>query len=108
MLMEPINTGHHPNWLKLSPDDQKKVNDERSRLGLGKNKNKKRSNKGSSSNAENTIKQLKAANALHKRTIASLKKETTDVSEPFPSGDAPDIEGDPSDAFGGKSKKKKA
>ena len=102
-----INTGHHPNWLKLSSDDQKKVNDERSRLGLGKNKNRKRSNKRSSSNAENTIKQLKAANALHKRTIASLKMETTDNSESSPSGDTPDIEGDPSDAFGGKSKKKK-
>ena len=79
----------------------------RSRLGLGKNKNRKRSNKGSSSNAENTIKQLKAANALHKRTIASLKKETTDNSESSPSGDTPDIEGDSSDAFRGKSKKKK-
>ena len=102
-----INTGHHPNWLNLSPDDRKKVNDERSRLGLGKNKNKNKNyNKGSSSNAANTIKQLKAANEKHKRTIAGLKKETSDDGPSSPADDSMDIEGDAGDAFGGKAAKK--
>ena len=75
-------------------------------LDLGKI-NIRRKDRTSSPNAENTIKQLKAANAQHKHTIASLKKEPTDDGESHPSGDAPDIEGDAIDAFGGKSKKKK-
>ena len=103
-----INTGHHPNWLKLSPDDRKKVNDERSRLGLGKNKNKnKRSPTNRDANIDNTIKQLKAANALHKRKIASLKKESSDEKDSS-NEDMPDIEADAGNAFGGKSKKKKS
>ena len=36
-----INTGHHPNWQQLSVADRKTVNDERARLGLGRNKKQK-------------------------------------------------------------------
>ena len=32
------NTGHHAKWLNYSPADLKNVNEERVRLGLGKNK----------------------------------------------------------------------
>ena len=55
-----INTGHHTNWLKYSPADRKKVNDERACLGLGKNR---RSDKNTSrSTSSNQIDQLKKAN----------------------------------------------
>ena len=104
-----INTGHHPNWLQLSASDRKKVNDERSRLGLGK-KNKGKGQKSGKGGAvtdpkvENQINQLKKANAKHKRTIASLKKDTNDDEE---NADAKDIEADAGDSFGGKAKKSK-
>ena len=102
-----INTGHHPNWKELSADDRKKVNDERARLGLGRN-NKKRSHKTFSSShnpkaVSNQLKQLKEANAKHKRTIASLKKDPNNES----AEDDADIEMDAGDAFGGKAKKAK-
>ena len=104
-----INTGHHPNWLQLSASDRKIVNDERSRLGLGK-KNKGKGQKSGKGGAvtdpkvENQINQLKKANAKHKRTIASLKKDTNDDEE---NADAKDIEADAGDSFGGKAKKSK-
>ena len=102
-----INTGHHPNWQQLSVADRKTVNDERARLGLGRNKKQKGGKPATNRNpkAENQIKQLKQANALHKRTIASLKKDDDDTNQS--TTDSPDIEGDAGDAFGGKSKKVK-
>ena len=104
-----INTGHHPNWKELSADDRKKVNDERARLGLGRNKNRGgRKNASNSSTAKaisNQFKQLKEANAKHKRTIASLKKE--DPEDESTNKDK-DIEmDDAGNAFGGKTKKAK-
>ena len=95
-----INTGHHSNWLKYSPADRKKVNDECARLGLGKNR---RSDKNKScSTSSNQIDQLKKANAQHKRTIASLKKDPPkDPSQV----EMPDIEDDAGNSFGGKAKK---
>ena len=104
-----INTGHHPNWNKgMSDGDKKIVNDERARLGLGRNKktnprSKARAGRPSatSSNQMNQLAQLKKANAKHKRTIAGLQTgATTTVSEDVDMEDA-------SDAFGGKSKKVK-
>ena len=105
-----INTGHHPNWLQLSVTDRKKVNDERSRLGLGKkNKGGRKGSKGGNSTpasadpkVENQLNQLKKANAQHKRTIASLKKDANDEN----AADDGDIE-DAGNSFGGKAKKKK-
>ena len=102
-----INTGHHPNWKELSVDDHKKVNNERARLGLGRNgrkgNRKTPSTSRNSKAAQNQIKQLKEANAKHKRTIASLKKDSDNESVK----DDGDIEIDAGDAFGGKAKKAK-
>ena len=96
-----INTGHHPNWLKYSDAERKKVNDERARLGLGK---KRRAAKKGGANATTTnqIDQLKKANAQHKRTIASLKKDTSQEISTEP----PDVEDDAGNSFGGKATKK--
>ena len=96
-----INTGHHSNWLKYSPADRKKVNDERARLGLGKNKRTAKG-RGGKSGTTNQIDQLKKANAQHKRTIASLKKETSQETPTEP----PDVEDDAGNSFGGKATKK--
>jgi len=103
-----INTGHHPSWNKgMSDGDKKLVNDERARLGLGRNKKSKQSRaragrpSATSSNQMNQLAQLKKANAKHKRTIAGLQTgATTTISEDVDMEDA-------SDAFGGKSKKVK-
>ena len=116
-----INTGHHDNWLHLNAEDRKKVNDERSKLGLGSGfrggrrgrgaRGRGRSRGGRYSNntypdadprARNQITQLKAANAAHKRTIAAFKTDNTPNATPM------DIEEDAGNAFGGKSKKKKS
>ena len=35
-----INTGHHEDWMGMGDKIRKKVNNERARLGLGKNKGK--------------------------------------------------------------------
>ena len=95
-----INTGHHANWLKFSPAERKKVNDERVRLNLGKNRrfDKNKSN----STSSNQIDQLKKQNAQHKRTIASLKKDPPKDSTHV---EVPDIEDDAGNSFGGKAKK---
>ena len=118
-----INTGHHDNWLHLSVEDRKKVNDERSRLGLGSSSRGSRGGRGTRGRgrgrgggyaahkhsdadprARNQITQLKAANAQHKRTIAGLKSEDAQDPDAHPM----DIEEDAGNAFGGKSKKKKS
>ena len=39
-----VHTGHHPNWSNMTADDRKAVNDERARLGLGRNQKKKQGN----------------------------------------------------------------
>ena len=51
---------------------------------------------------ENQLNQLKKANAMHKRTIASLKMDANDEN----AADDGDIE-DAGNSFGGKAKKKK-
>ena len=98
-----INTGHHINWLNYSPGDRKKVNDERARLGLGKNKRRQDKPKGRTPSS-NQIEALKKANAQHKRTIASLKK---DPPKETSQAEVNDIETDAGDSFGGKAKKVK-
>ena len=92
----------------MDPEDKKKANDERARLGLGRNRKKQAyQGRGNSSrhsaNASNQLYQLKAANAKYKRTIASLNRTN---SEGAPSDN--DVEmSDAGNAFGGKSKKAK-
>ena len=86
--------------------DKKKVNDERAKLGLVRHRKKvgflSNANKNrQSSNNNNQLTQLKAANAKYKRTIASLKSSTPKES---PSNCDVDIS-DTSNAFGGKAKK---
>ena len=105
-----IHTGHHPNWLTMSPTDRKKVNDERARLGLGRNKKQSRSynrqdpKKGKyENNVSNQLTQLKAANAKHKRTIAGLKSSSSETETPPIEEDIEDA----GNAFGGKTKKSK-
>ena len=66
-----IHTGHHPNWSNgMDPDDKKRVNDERDRLGLGRKKKPNSNfklNQGryshQSANKHNQLTQLKAASA---------------------------------------------
>ena len=76
-----VHTGHHPTWSLMTADERKAVNDERARLGLGRNQKKKQGNArfnknktrvGQSKNNANQLRQLKAANTKHKRTIATL------------------------------------
>jgi len=94
-----INIGHHPNWTQLSPEDRRRVNDERARLGKGKSRRTKQG----APNLQNQLTQLKKANAKHKRTIAGLK---TDPAVKTDSTHDKDIEQDAGDAFGGKKSKK--
>jgi len=113
-----INTGHHDNWLQMSVEDRKKVNDERSRLGLGARNQGGRGTGGrgrgrgrgqsrfGDPRAQNQLTQLKKANAQHKRTIAGLKSEAS--GSETPDATPMDIEEDAGNAFGGKSKKSKA
>ena len=61
-----------------------------------------RQKKTSRSPSSNQIDQLKKANAQHKRTIASLKKEPPKETS---QAETPDIEADAGDSFGGKAKK---
>ena len=90
----------------MNPEDQKKVNDERVRLGLDRNRNKptyKGKQNRNSANTSNHLTQLKAANTNYKRTIDSLKSI---YSEDTPSDD--DVEMfDAGNVFGGKAKKAK-
>jgi hypothetical protein len=102
-----VHTGHHPNWKLMSPDDKKLVNDERAKLGLGRNKHTKypkhKSKADHVKSAHNQLMQLKAANTKHKRTIATLQTRVAADSPP-----SSDVEmGDAGSAFGGKSKKSK-
>ena len=57
-----------------------------------------------SSSNNNQIDQLKKANAQHKRTIASLKK---DPPKDNPDAETHDVEADAGNSFGGKAKKVK-
>ena len=104
-----INTRHHPNWLTMSPFNRKKVNDERSRLGLvNKHKGRRgvqvRNSSQSYPKADNQINQLEKEHANHKRTIASLKKHTDREDT---NTEAEDIESDTGNSFGGKAKQTK-
>ena len=97
-----INTGHHPDWISMGPELRKKVNDERSRLGLGKGKrNNSSSAYKTAANKKNQISQLQASNTEHEKTIASLKRAQAQTDE-----DDDDIE-DAGNSFGVKSKKAK-
>ena len=105
-----INTGHYANWLSLAPEDRKRVNDERARLGLNTRRGTTRGNgpksghhynkphKSDSPNLNNQLYQLKKANEQHKRTIASLRID--------PAAADKDIEPNAGDAFGGEKSKK--
>ena len=92
----------------MDTGDKRKVNDERSRLVLGRHRTKNNftptANKNRhSSNNENQLTQLKAADTKYKRTIASLKSITAEES-PYNS----DVEiSDAGNTFDGKSKKSK-
>ena len=90
----------------MDTSGKKKVNDERTRLGLGRHIKKvgfqstvKKSSQ--NYNNHNQLTQLKAANTKYKRTIASLKISTPEES---PSNSDVDIY-NAGDAFGGKAKK---
>ena len=98
-----IHTSQPPNQMPgMDPGDKKKVNDERARLGLGRNrKNPAQNGRVNVRHSANVINQLTVSNAKYKRTIAGLKSTGSE-------GSPTDIYVEMSDAwdeFGGKAKK---
>ena len=53
-----ISTGYDDNWQDLSQEDRKKVNDERSRLGISKNKGARGNGRGSPAKNKTQLEQL--------------------------------------------------
>ena len=102
---ETINTEYIPNWRSLSKQDKSKVLKERKRLSIkprGK-AGKTGKDKGAGSNRkDNTIKQLRAQNLKHKRTIKVLQTIDKEVDNDDDSND------DAGDSFRGKAVRKKS
>ncbi len=91
-----IFTGYYPNWGKLTREDQKKVLDERKRLGI---------KKGGSASKEGRIDIKKLSKQLNKvsRQVSALKKKR---KEPEGSDDNQgSVTDDAGNMFGGKASK---
>lgn len=97
-----INTGHYPQWKKLSRDDRQSVISERKRLGIT-------GYKGSSKTKGDSSDKMKKSNAKYKRTIAALKKKLKDASGGVQEQeDNQHVKSDAGDQFGGKRAKYKS